>query len=159
VIAPIFYMALGGVPLAMAYKAVNTLDSMIGHTDTRYLYFGKSAARLDDLASYLPARLTALAIVAAAADPKASLATWRRDHANTPSPNAGHPESAMAGALHVALGGRNTYNGESIETEAIGGGFPPATVPQAERAISIMAVVSILGIAAACLLQPNRRRR
>ena len=109
VIAPLFYMALGGVPLAMSYKAVNTLDSMIGHADDRYFYFGKIAARLDDVANFVPSRLTALGITAAAliedASPAAALETWRRDGAKHKSPNAGQPESAIAGALQVRLGG------------------------------------------------------
>jgi adenosylcobinamide-phosphate synthase len=93
ILAPLFYMALGGVPLAMAYKAVNTLDSMIGHADGGYFYFGKAAARLDDVVNYLPARLTAAAIVAASqfhehCDPVAAWQTWRRDGDKHKSPNA-----------------------------------------------------------------------
>src|ERR1700724_1808936 len=99
IVAPLFYMAVGGVPLAMAYKAINTMDSMIGHADERYFFFGKVAARLDDVANFLPARLTAGLIVAASGlqgstNPRAALRTWSRDGGKHKSPNAGQPESA-----------------------------------------------------------------
>lgn len=157
VMAPMFYMALGGVPLAMAYKAVNTLDSMIGHADDRYFYFGKVAARLDDAASFLPARLTALAIVVAAgwveqADPQAAWKTWQRDGAKHKSPNAGQPESAMAGALQCALGGDNTYAGERVTAQRMGHEFPPPTAKKARQAIRVVSAASILGLGAAVLL-------
>ena len=119
VIAPLFYMAIGGVPLAMAYKTINTLDSMIGHADERYFYFGKVAARLDDAVNFLPSRLTALGITATAAivagaSSATALDTWLRDGMKHKSPNAGQPESAMAGALQVRLGGENSYKGEPV---------------------------------------------
>ena len=151
VIAPLFYMTIGGVPLAMAYKAINTLDSMIGHADRRYFYFGKAAARLDDMTNYLPARLTALAIVAGSklvskADAQAAWRTWRRDGALHKSPNAGQPESAMAGALHVALGGDNAYAGEVITAKRIGKEFARPTPPDATLAIRLVSVASLLGL-------------
>jgi adenosylcobinamide-phosphate synthase len=162
VIAPLFYMALGGVPLAMAYKAVNTLDSMIGHADDRYLYFGKTAARLDDFANFLPARLTALGIAATAAmvegaNPGIAMDTWLRDGNKHKSPNAGQPESAMAGALQACLGGTNFYGGEVVSSPLIGAEFAGPTVQQAKQSIQIVAVVSALGIAAALLLRGTRR--
>ena len=124
IVAPLTYMAIGGVPLAMAYKAVNTLDSMIGHADQRYFYFGKAAARLDDAANYIPSRLTALAIVMAAGmESKSALHIWWRDGRKHKSPNAGQPESAMAGALRVRLGGENTYAGEPLATPLLGAEF------------------------------------
>lgn len=151
IITPLLYMALGGVPLAMAYKAVNTLDSMIGHADSTYFYFGKAAARLDDLANYAPSRLSALAIVAASnlqthADAQSAWATWRRDGSKHKSPNAGQPESAMSGALRVALGGENTYSGERIPSERIGGEFKPPTYTQAAQAIRVVSVASVVGL-------------
>jgi adenosylcobinamide-phosphate synthase len=157
IVAPLFYMALGGVPLAMAYKAVNTLDSMIGHADSRYLYFGKAAARLDDAANYLPARLTALGVVAAAAtlrdaDPGAAMSTWLRDGDKHKSPNAGQPESAMAGAFRVRLGGENTYAGEVIPAPMIGQEFPAAEVGDATRAIRMVSVVTCLAVGFGMLL-------
>lgn len=157
ILAPLFYMALGGVPMAMAYKAVNTLDSMIGHADERYFYFGKAAARLDDVANYLPARLTAAAIVAVSkvhedSDPQAAWQTWRRDGDEHKSPNAGQPESAIAGSLRVRLGGDNTYGGELIRTPHIGREFPAPSLPKAKNAIRLVSVVTILGVACGVLL-------
>jgi adenosylcobinamide-phosphate synthase len=157
IVSPLFYMALGGVPLAMAYKAVNTLDSMIGHADVRYFYFGKAAARLDDAANFFPARITALGIVATSslvsdADPKAALHIWKRDGDKHKSPNAGQPESAMAGALHVRLGGDNIYDGEVVSTPLIGAEFMPPSVTEARRAVRVVSVVAMLGIVSGIVL-------
>ena len=161
VIAPLFYMAIGGVPLAMSYKAVNTLDSMIGHADERYFYFGKIAARLDDVANFVPSRLTALGITAAAliedASPTAALETWRRDGAKHKSPNAGQPESAIAGALRVRLGGENYYAGELLASPLIGEEFAGPTVQKAKQSIRMVAVVSVVGALTALLLHRGRR--
>jgi len=124
VVAPLFYLCLGGVPLAMGYKAVNTLDSMIGYRTERYLYFGRFAARLDDLMNYIPARLTALFIVVAAylmrLDGGHALRVMRRDHGNHLSPNAGYPEAAFAGAFGIRLGGPSVYFGQEISKPHIG---------------------------------------
>jgi adenosylcobinamide-phosphate synthase len=161
VIAPLFYMTLGGVPLAMAYKAVNTLDSMIGHTDKRYFYFGKAAARLDDIANFVPSRLTALGIAGTAtmldgASATAAFNTWLRDGMEHRSPNAGQPESAMAGALQVRLGGANFYAGEPVAAPLIGGEFPEPSMQKATQAIRIAAAVSVFGAVVALLF--TRRR-
>ena len=152
IMAPMFYMAIGGVPLAMAYKAVNTLDSMIGHADRRYFYFGKTAARLDDVANYLPSRLTAVALATAAVMASTTSATsalriWRRDSGKHKSPNAGHPESAMAGALQVRLGGDNTYAGERIAAPLLGAEFERPMLHHAKRALRLVAAVSLLSAA------------
>ena len=157
IVAPIFYMGVGGVPLAMAYKAVNTLDSMIGHTDARYFYFGKVAARLDDAANFLPARLTALAIVAASglSSPEKSRdawKVWRRDGNKHKSPNAGQPESAMSGALGVRLGGGNLYDGEFIPAEPMGEEFRTPQPRDGRKAIRIVSTVALLGLSAGILL-------
>jgi len=126
VIAPLFYLALGGVPLALAYKAVNTLDSMLGYRTGRYEYLGKAAARLDDLANLIPARLTALALIGASwsLGPEydgrnAWRITWRDGHKHA-SPNAGYPEAAVAGALGIQLGGSSRYFGELVEKPTLG---------------------------------------
>ncbi len=168
IVAPLFYMALGGAPFAMAYKAVNTLDSMIGHADERYFYFGKAAARLDDLANYLPARLTGSAISMAAhfhpeTDAFAAWKTWFRDGGKHKSPNAGQPESAMAGALHVRLGGDNTYAGELIRAAQIGGEFPKASLPKARSAVHLISSVTVFSVAfciviAAAVQLPRRSK-
>ena len=145
-------MAIGGVPLAMAYKAVNTLDSMIGHADQRYFYFGKSAARLDDVVNYLPSRLTALAIATVAGSASA-LRTWWRDGGKHKSPNAGQPESAMAGALRVRLGGENTYAGERIASPLLGAEFEQPKLHHAKRALRLVVAVSLLSAAAAVVVR------
>jgi adenosylcobinamide-phosphate synthase len=152
IVAPLTYMAIGGVPLAMAYKAVNTLDSMIGHADQRYFYFGKAAARLDDVANYFPSRLTAFAIVMVAImESKTSglsaLRTWYRDGRKHKSPNAGQPESAMAGALRVRLGGENTYDGERVNAPLLGAELAPPQLHHAKRALRLVTSVSLLSAA------------
>jgi adenosylcobinamide-phosphate synthase len=162
VIAPLFYMALGGVPLAMAYKTINTLDSMIGHADERYFYFGKVAARLDDVVNFFPARLTAMSIATTAAivegaNPRSAMDTWLRDGNKHKSPNAGQPESAMAGALQVRLGGSNSYDGAIMTAPSIGEGFPAPSTHQAKQAIRMVAMVSVLGFAASLLVRRKRR--
>jgi adenosylcobinamide-phosphate synthase len=118
ILAPLFYLMLGGAPLALAYKAISTLDSMVGHRTTEHLYFGWASARLDDFANWVPARLTAGLLVVAGGIQTRSLGTvtsairiLRRDGHRHPSPNAGHPEAAMAGVLQVRLGGMNFYGG------------------------------------------------
>jgi adenosylcobinamide-phosphate synthase len=157
IVAPLFYMAVGGVPLVMAYKAINTMDSMIGHADERYFFFGKAAARLDDAANYVPARLTAGLIVAASGlqgstNPRAALRTWSRDGAKHKSPNAGQPESAMAGALEAQLGGDNSYAGELVRSQRIGHEFVQPSLPQAKAALRLVSFVTLLGVACATLL-------
>jgi len=115
VTAPVFYAFLGGAPLAMAYRAINTLDSMLGYRNERYRDFGWAAARLDDLANYLPARLTGGLLCLAAfllrLRAKHAWQTMRRDARRHPSPNGGYPEAAVAGALGIRLGGVNSYGG------------------------------------------------
>jgi adenosylcobinamide-phosphate synthase len=156
IVAPLFYMSVGGVPLAMAYKAVNTLDSMIGHTDDRYFYFGKAAARLDDAANFLPARMTALAIVGVSKVSKTHMGDakkiWLRDGNKHKSPNAGQPESAMSGAVGVRLGGGNYYQGEFVSAETIGGEFPKPQPRDARKAIRITSTVALLGLGAGVVL-------
>jgi len=124
IVAPLFYLALGGPPLAMAYKAINTLDSMIGYRSERYRDVGWASARLDDVINWIPARLTALSIIVAAAlrlgRGQASWRMCRRDARKHPSPNGGWPEAAMAGALGVQLGGVNAYGGFVEERGRLG---------------------------------------
>ncbi|NOZ25692.1 MAG: cobalamin biosynthesis protein CobD [Nitrospirae bacterium] len=131
VIAPMFYFAIGGLPLAMAYKAVNTLDSMLGYRNERYMNFGYAAARLDDMVNYIPARLTAWTIVSSAAvlslvvrrvNPLKAARIMLRDGRKHSSPNAGLPEAAMAGALGIRLGGPSSYGGVVHDKPFIGEG-------------------------------------
>lgn len=116
IVAPLLFALVGGLPGIALYKAINTLDSMIGHRDSRFLYFGRAAARLDDAANWLPARITLLALVAAAALlGRDASGAWRAalaDGGAHASPNAGWPEAAMAGALSIRLGGLNYYDGQ-----------------------------------------------
>jgi len=153
VVAPLMYLALGGVPVAFAYKAVNTLDSMIGHPEPLYLYFGRLAARLDDFANFVPARLTAFLIVAAAF---LTAQNWRgaweiflRDGNKHASPNAGQSEAAMAGALGVRLGGVNYYDGKPCRKPYLGDGGQSGTPAHAKQSLRLAAVVSILASVAA----------
>ncbi|SDK69923.1 adenosylcobinamide-phosphate synthase CbiB [Natronincola ferrireducens] len=124
IIAPMFYFFLGGVPLAMAYKAINTLDSMVGYRNDKYMYFGRFSARLDDVVNYIPARLTAIFIVIAAGfrrkNYRRALNTVMKDANKHSSPNAGYPEAAVAGALGIQLGGENTYFGQKVQKPTIG---------------------------------------
>jgi len=124
VVAPLFYFCLGGLPLAWAYKAINTLDSMLGYKKRHYLYFGRSAAYLDDIANFIPARISAFLIIAAACiqglDWRMGWQILKRDHHAHASPNAGYPEAAMAGILGLRLGGDNYYHGELVKKPLIG---------------------------------------
>lgn len=156
VMAPLFYMAIGGAPLALAYKAVNTMDSMVGYKNDRYLYFGRAAAHLDDVAGYLPARLGAFTMMAAAfltgKDAGGAFRIWKRDRYNHASPNSAQTESVMAGALGLRLAGPAVYFGERYDKPYIGDArreIGPADVDAANR---IFLVSSILGTLLACIL-------
>lgn len=116
IISPLFFFLIGGVPLAFAYRAANTLDSMVGYKNDKYLYFGRISARIDDVLNYIPARITGLLFVLSAAilgfDWSNSWRILRRDAAKHPSPNGGWAEASVAGALHIRLGGYNSYFGK-----------------------------------------------
>lgn len=115
IISPLFYFAVGGLPLAVAYRAVNTMDSMLGYKNEKYLYFGRVAARLDDVANFIPARITGFLFIAAAfilkLDYQNAFAMMKRDAMKHPSPNGGLAEATVAGALKIQLGGINSYFG------------------------------------------------
>ena len=145
IIAPLFYMLLGGAPLALLYKAVNTMDSMCGYKNERYLYFGRPAARLDDAANFLPARITAAFWVLAAsllpfADGRQALAAWKRDGSKTESPNAGQAEAACAGALGIRLGGPLSYFGEQAEKPWLFAEGREVEPEDVEKTLRLMAV-------------------
>jgi len=153
IIAPLFYLALGGAPLALAYKAVNTLDSMIGHKNERYVDFGWASARLDDLANWIPARLSAVLIMIVGAlvrgESDRIRAGWhvlRRDGSRHPSPNSGWPEAAMAGSLGIQLGGMNVYHGVPNDRPVLGRGARPPTPADINAASRIIIGVSLLGL-------------
>jgi len=142
VLAPLFYAFLGGAPLAMAYKAINTLDSMVGYKNEKYIHLGWASARLDDLANLIPARLTWLLIPLVSGlfgfDMVKSFKMVIRDRYNHTSPNAGFPESAVAGALGVQLGGESTYFGKKIAKPTIGDPLVPLKAHHIKAATNIM---------------------
>jgi adenosylcobinamide-phosphate synthase len=142
VIAPLFYLCLGGPVLAIAYKAVNTLDSMVGYRNERYKSFGWASARVDDLANFMPARLTGMLMVAVAPlfgfQPGNAWRIMRRDGRNHSSPNSGIPEAAVAGALGVRLGGASVYSGKRVEKPTIGDPLKPLSPAAWEGAIRLM---------------------
>ena len=150
VIAPLFYMLLGGAPLALTYKAINTMDSMLGYKNEKYLYFGRAAAKLDDAANYLPSRLAGLLWCAAAAltgnDAKGAWLIWRRDRRNHASPNSAQTESACAGALGVQLAGPAYYFGEYYDKPTIGDALRPIEPEDIRRANRMMYAESILAL-------------
>ncbi len=156
-VAPLLYLFAAGPAGAIAYKAINTMDSMIGHRDRRYLYFGRCAARLDDAANLIPARLTALCIAAAAAlhfgRGRSALAVWRRDAARHPSPNAGHPEAAIAGALGIQLGGGAFYGGEFEAHPTFGDHEREAAPRDIAAARTLMRTASLLAFVAFALVR------
>ena len=143
VVAPLLWGALLGLPGMLAYKAINTADSMIGHRSPRYLHFGWFAARVDDAVNWIPARLAALLLLLAAcllpgASPAAGWRAMWRDAGRHRSVNAGWPEAAMAGSLGLRLAGPRRYGGEMIEDAWMGDGTPQATAADIRRALAAM---------------------
>lgn len=149
-IAPLFFLFLGGPVTALAYKAINTLDSMLGYKDERYLYFGRCAARLDDIANLLPARLTAVSIALAAAPVTgrtlSSLRTCLMDARRHESPNAGYPEAAMAGALGVQLGGDAYYDGELEHRPKFGRAQAPLDLAALRNSRTLMWTATLIAL-------------
>ena len=155
IIAPLFWLTIGGPVTAMAYKAVSTLDSMVGYKNSRYLKMGWASARMDDLLNYIPARLTALLLIFAAplAGCSASGAAriTFRDRMKHPSPNSGYPEAAAAGALGVRLGGTASYNGVSSRKEYLGDQLQSLDEHTYHRMIKLMYISTIL-MAVVCMV-------
>jgi len=156
IISPIFYAVMGGPPLAMAYKAVNTLDSMLGYKNQRYRYFGYFSAKADDLANYIPARLAMVLITVACVilrkNPRRAMMTAIREGRKHPSPNAGLTEATMAGALGFRLGGPSHYQGQLVYKPFIGEELNPPAPEYIEEAIAIMQLTALLGILMGCLI-------
>ena len=154
IIAPFFWLALGGPVAGITYKAVSTLDSMVGYKNERYLLLGWASARMDDLLNFIPARLTALLMILAAPlaglSPRNSLAITRRDRLNHPSPNSGHPEAAAAGALGIQLGGTAFYGGRESWKQTIGDPRTPIN-ERAYRGMLKLMYISTLIMAALCI--------
>ena len=151
VIAPLLYMLIGGAPLALTYKAINTMDSMLGYKNEKYLYFGRVPAKLDDVANYIPSRLAGLLWVAAAAltgnSARGAWKIWRRDRRRHASPNSAQTESACAGALGVQLAGPAYYFGQYYPKLTIGDALRPIEPEDILRANRMMVAESILALA------------
>lgn len=159
IIAPLFYIAIGGPVLGFFYKAINTMDSMVGYKNDKYMNFGFAAAKLDDIVNFIPARLAALLMIVASGllrmDMKGAFHIYRRDHGNHSSPNSAHTEAVVAGALGVQLAGDAYYFGKLVKKPTIGDDTRPITAKDIKRAnrllymTSLLAVVIILAIRAA----------
>jgi len=148
IISPLFYAFLGGAPLALAYKAANTLDSMVGYKNDKYRNFGWASARIDDLLNFIPARISgfllAFASALAGADAINSFKVFLRDAGKNPSPNSGIPEAAMAGALKIQLGGLNYYNSIPVLKPFIGEEIYPLEIEHIRKSIRIAYLCSFL---------------
>ncbi|MEE0845451.1 MAG: adenosylcobinamide-phosphate synthase CbiB [Eggerthellaceae bacterium] len=157
VVAPLVYLMVGGAPLGMLYKAVNTMDSMVGYKNDRYIDFGRAAARVDDALGFIPSRFAALCMVVAA--PLAGLSAkgawriWRRDRFNHASPNSAQTESAMAGALGVRLAGDAVYFGKLVKKPTMGDSLRPIERSDVARANRMMTIASVLALAVSGMLR------
>lgn len=151
IIAPMFYMFIGGVPLAFLYKGINTMDSMVGYKNDKFLYFGRCAAKLDDVANLIPARITGLVMIAAAFllglnGPGAWKIFWR-DRYNHLSPNSAMTESVTAGALNIQLGGDHFYFGKLVHKDTIGDDIRPVCPEDIKKTNNLLYMTAVL-----CLL-------
>lgn len=150
IVAPLFYLVIGGAPLGFLYKAINTMDSMIGYKNDRYLYFGRAAAKLDDAVNFIPAILSAWLMIAAShllrLDGKNACRIYKRDHKNHSSPNSARTESVCAGALGVQLAGDAFYFGKLVHKPTIGDSDRPVTAQDIPLACRLMTLTSILSL-------------
>ena len=150
IIAPMFYMAIGGAPLMFLYKGINTMDSMLGYKNDRYLYFGKCAARLDDVVNYLPARISGCLMIVSSflcgMDGKNAAKIYLRDRRNHASPNSAQTEAVMAGALDVQLAGNAWYFGKLYEKPTIGDPIRPVEPEDIIRAYCLLYASAVLGV-------------
>ncbi|MCI8852030.1 MAG: cobalamin biosynthesis protein CobD [Lachnospiraceae bacterium] len=156
IIAPLLFLALGGPVLGFFYKSINTMDSMVGYKNEKYLYFGRAAAKLDDVVNYLPARLSALLMIAATVftpfDTKNAWRIYRRDHANHASPNSAHTEAVMAGALGLQLAGNACYFGKLYEKPTIGDIIKKVEAEDIRRANVLLYATALLTMVLVVLL-------
>lgn len=157
VIAPLFWMAVGGAPFGVLYKAVNTLDSMVGYKNARYFYFGRASARLDDAMNYIPARLSALLMILSAQlcgfDAKNAWRIFKRDRYNHKSPNSAQSESVCAGALGLQLGGDAVYFGKPVKKPTIGDALRAPEPYDISRASRLMRCTAVLGLLMVILIR------
>ena len=155
IIAPLFFLSIGGAPLGLLFKAVSTMDSMVGYKNDAYLYFGRAAAKLDDILNFIPARLAGVFMVLSSylsgLDGKNAWRIFKRDRLNHKSPNSAHTEAACAGALRVRLGGDGVYFGQLVHKPAIGDGDRSAEPEDIARTNRLMYVTALLFILL-CLL-------
>lgn len=154
VIAPMIFMTIGGAPLGFFYKAVNTMDSMVGYKNDRYLHFGRAAAKLDDVLNFIPARFSAFFMAVSAYlagyDGAGALRIWRRDGRNHASPNSAQTEAACAGALNIQLAGNAVYFGQMVEKPTIGDAGRPVEPRDISRANRLMLTTSVLALLICC---------
>ena len=154
VIAPLLFLAIGGAPLGVLYKSINTMDSMVGYKNDRYLYFGRAAAKLDDLVNFIPARLAGILLCLAARpagfDGKNAWKIFRRDRKNHKSPNSAHTEAAAAGALDVELAGNNYYFGKLVVKPTIGDPLRPVEPADILRCNRLMYAGTFLAMVLFC---------
>ncbi len=157
IIAPLLFVAIGGAPLGVLYKALNTMDSMVGYKNGTYLHFGRAAAKVDDAVNLIPARLAGLFMVLAAyltkLDGRNAWRVFKRDRLNHKSPNSAHTEAACAGALHVCLGGDNYYFGELMHKPAIGDDDRPIEPEDIKRANRLLFATAFLFILVCILVK------
>lgn len=157
VVAPILFLTIGGAPLGLLYKALNTMDSMVGYKNDRYLHFGRAAAKTDDAVNFIPARLAGvfmtLASFLSGFDGKNAWRIFRRDRLNHKSPNSAHTEAACAGALHVMLGGDNYYFGKLVRKPAIGDDDRPIEPEDILRANRLLYATAFLFIIVCILVK------
>ena len=150
IIAPMFYMFLGGASLAFLYKGINTMDSMVGYKNEKYLYFGRCAAKLDDVANFIPARITGLLMIAAAyflnLDAERAWKIFRRDRYNHLSPNSAMTESVAAGALNIQLGGGHFYFGKWVHKDTIGDDIRPVKAEDIVATNNLLYMTAILSL-------------
>jgi len=146
IVAPLFYLMLGGVPLGLVYKAVNTLDSMVGYKNERYLNFGRAAAKLDDVLNFIPARLGALIMLIGTwlqrLDTSRAFHVWKRDRKKHDSPNSAQTESVVAGTLGIMLGGPSHYFGRLVQKPTIGDDLRKAVSEDIKTTIKLMYITS-----------------
>ena len=154
VIAPLLFLAIGGAPLGVLYKSINTMDSMVGYKNDRYLYFGRAAAKLDDLVNFIPARLAGVLLCLAARpagfDGRNAWRIFRRDRKNHKSPNSAHTEAAAAGALDVQLAGSSYYFGKLVEKPTIGDPLRPVEPADILRCNRLMYAGTFLAMVLFC---------
>ena len=154
VIAPLLFLAIGGAPLGVLYKSINTMDSMVGYKHDRYLYFGRAAAKLDDLVNFIPARLAGVLLCLAARpagfDGRNAWRIFRRDRKNHKSPNSAHTEAAAAGALDVQLAGSSYYFGKLVEKPTIGDPLRPVEPADILRCNRLMYAGTFLAMVLFC---------